>query len=260
MPAIERNPLHPANLTANAHALPADLANVDQRDAQAIVAAAIKHFGRKVGISCSFGGAGGMALADMALQIDPGIDVFVLDTNVLFDDTYKFIQRFETRYGMKVRRVESEVTLEQQAAEQGDKLWERDPNLCCTIRKVRPMKTAMVGLDAWITAIRRDQSTTRQTAEVVSWDAQFGLWKICPLVHWSEEQVMKYVGEHNVPINPMLYEGYSSIGCKHCTAKPVEGGDERSGRWMGFLKTECGLHAAPVAASTPVELTVRKGD
>ena len=241
-------------------ALPAAFVGIDSTDAQAIVAASIKQFGRKVGISCSFGGAGGMALADMALRIDPGIDVFVLDTDVLFDDTYKLIKRFEQRYGMSVRRVRSEVTLEEQAAKHGDKLWERDPNMCCSIRKVRPMKTAMTGLDAWITAIRRDQSHTRQSAEIISWDKQFGLWKICPLVHWSEEQVMKYVGEHNVPINPMLYEGYSSIGCKHCTAKPDPDGDARSGRWLGFLKTECGLHAAPVAEATPVELTVRGGE
>ena len=234
-------------------------AAVDPNDAEAIVRASIEHFGRKIGLSCSFGGAGGMALLDMALKYDTGIDVFLLDTDVLFDDTYKFLKRVEQRYGITVRRVRPAVSLDEQAARHGDKLWERDPNLCCTIRKVEPMKTSMVGLDAWITAIRRDQSSTRQQADVFSWDAKFGLWKVCPLVHWTEEQVMRYVGEHNVPINPMLYEGYTSIGCKHCTAKPLPGDEARSGRWMGFMKTECGLHSGPVAATTPVELTVKKG-
>jgi phosphoadenosine phosphosulfate reductase len=239
---------------------PKYFASVDQHDADQIVAQSIKHFGRKIGLSCSFGGAGGMALLDMAVKIDPGIDVFLLDTDVLFDDTYKLITRVEQRYGIKVRRVKPELTLDQQAQRHGDKLWERDPNMCCTIRKVEPMKTSMVGLDAWITAIRRDQSSTRKEADVFSWDSKFGLWKVCPLVHWTEEQVMKYVGEHNVPINPMLYEGYTSIGCKHCTAKPLPGDEARSGRWMGFMKTECGLHSGPVAAITPVELTVKKSD
>lgn len=238
--------------------LPAALREIDQTDAEAIVAASIRHFGSRIGLSCSFGGAGGMALVDMGLKVDPKLDVFLLDTDVLFDDTYKLIQRVEQRYGISVRRVRSHVSLDEQAQRHGDKLWERDPNMCCTIRKVEPMKSAMSGLDAWITAIRRDQSSTRQQAEVFSWDAKFGLWKVCPLVHWSEEQVMRYVGEKNVPINPMLYEGYSSIGCKHCTAKPLPGDDARSGRWMGFMKTECGLHSGPVAATTPVELTVKK--
>jgi phosphoadenosine phosphosulfate reductase len=237
---------------------PPYFATVDPKDAAAIVRASIEHFGRTIGLSCSFGGAGGMALLDMAVKIDPGIDVFLLDTDVLFDDTYKFLKRVEQRYGITVRRVRPEVSLDEQAARHGDKLWERDPNLCCTIRKVEPMKTSMVGLNAWITAIRRDQSSTRQQADVFSWDAKFGLWKVCPLVHWTEEQVMRYVGENNVPINPMLYEGYTSIGCKHCTAKPLPGDEARSGRWMGFMKTECGLHAGPVAAATPVELTIKK--
>lgn len=233
-------------------------ADIDPLDAPAVVGAAIRHFGRRIGLSCSFGGAGGMALLDMAVRVDPAIDVFVLDTDLLFKDTYKLIERVETRYGIKVRRVRTDVSLEQQAADLGPELWTRDPGRCCAIRKVAPMKSAMNGLDAWITAIRRDQSSTRAAAEVLSWDAQFGLWKVCPLVHWSEEQVMKYVGEHGVPINPMLYEGYTSIGCWPCTAKPLPGEDARSGRWMGFMKTECGLHAAPPAESTPVELTVRK--
>ncbi len=233
------------------------LAGIDQTDANAIVTAAVRHFsksgGRKIGLSCSFGGAGGMALLDMAIKEDPDLDVFVLDTDVLFKDTYKLIERVEARYGIKVRRVRTDVSLEQQAEQFGPELWARDPAKCCSIRKVAPMKTAMTGLDAWITAIRRDQSSTRAAAEVISWDAQFGLWKVCPLVHWSEEQVMKYVGEHGVPINPMLYEGYTSIGCTHCTAKPLPGEDARSGRWLGFMKTECGLHAPAEAVSLTVK-------
>ncbi|MGC4076132.1 MAG: phosphoadenosine phosphosulfate reductase family protein [Rubrivivax sp.] len=133
--------------------------------------------------------------------------------------------------------------------------------MCCSIRKVRPMKTAMTGLDAWITAIRRDQSHTRPVVPRSSaGTSSSACGRSARSCTGAKSRCMQYVGEHNVPINPMLYEGYSSIGCKHCTAKPDPNGDGRSGRWLGFLKTECGLHAVPVAESTPVELTVKNGE
>ncbi len=221
--------------------IPPELAAIDPHDADALVSTAVKLFGGKLTLACSFGGAGGMVLLDMGLRHKPDLDVFVLDTNVLFRDTYKTIERVEAKYGIKVRRVKTDLTLAMQAEKHGEKLWERDPNLCCHIRKVLPMQNATRGFDAWITAIRRTQSSTRTQTEAVSWDEQFNLWKLCPLALWSEDRVMDYVEANAVPLNPMLFEGYTSIGCEPCTRKPTDA-DARSGRWAGFGKIECGLH------------------
>lgn len=221
-------------------------------DAPELVARAVRYFGRRLGVSCSFGGAGGMVLLDMAVRVDPGVDVFVLDTDLLFPDTYRLIDRVEQRYGIRIRRVRPALSPDEQAGRHGPELWKRDPGLCCTLRKVEPMRDAVRGLDAWITAIRRDQSSTRKQTETISWDEQFGLWKLCPLAGWTEEQVLDYVSRNDVPINPMLYEGYTSIGCTHCTTRPSSD-DPRSGRWAGFAKTECGLHAPKVVANLKPE-------
>lgn len=219
-----------------------DIANLT--DPAQIVETAIRRFGSKITLSCSFGGAGGMVLLDLAHKVDPSIDVFVLDTDFLFDDTYKLIDRVQTRYGIKVRRLKSALTPPQQVSIHGEALWTRQPDLCCDLRKVRPMHEGVKGFEAWMTAIRRDQSRTREAAQVIEWDDAFGLWKVCPLVHWSEDRVMQYVKDHDLPLNPLLFEGYTSIGCTHCTRKPTTD-DARSGRWVGFAKTECGLHARP---------------
>jgi phosphoadenosine phosphosulfate reductase len=225
----------------------ADLANLT--DPAQIVEHAIRRFGSKITLSCSFGGAGGMVLLDLAHKVDSSIDVFVLDTDFLFDDTYQLIDRVEARYGIKVRRLKSTLTPLHQATIHGEALWTRQPDLCCDLRKVRPMHEGVKGFEAWMTAIRRDQSRTREAAQVIEWDESFGLWKVCPLVHWSEDRVMQYVKDHDLPLNPLLFEGYTSIGCTHCTRKP-SGDDSRSGRWVGFAKTECGLHARPSSASS----------
>jgi phosphoadenosine phosphosulfate reductase len=185
-----------------------------------------------------------MVLLDLAVRHRADVDVFVLDTDFLFPDTYKLIDRVESRYNIRIRRAKSHLTPDQQAKEFGEALWSREPDQCCDLRKVQPMARAIENFDAWITAIRRDQASTRSSTEVLSFDESFGVWKICPLAHWPESRVDAYVAEHDLPMNPLLFEGYTSIGCTHCTRKPT-GDDPRSGRWVGLGKTECGLHMRP---------------
>ena len=129
----------------------------------------------------------------------------------------------------------------------GPRLWSRDPDLCCRVRKLEPLKDALKGLTAWVTAIRRDQTLARARARVVEWDYIWQLVKINPMAAWTKRDVWDYIVEHNVPYNPLHDEGYPSLGCTHCTRRTAEGEPERAGRWAGHRKTECGLHALPQA-------------
>src|SRR4029078_9603619 len=134
------------------------------------------------------------------------------------------------------------ISLEEQATQFGDELWNRDPDACCGIRKVEPMKTALASVDCWVSGIRRGESQTRAGAPKFAWDKRFGLWKLNPIADWSEKDVWKYIHENDVPYNPLHDQNYPSIGCHHCTSPVTPGGDERAGRWAGTTKTECGLH------------------
>lgn len=170
------------------------------------------------------------------------IDIFTLDTGLLFPDTYALKQQLERRYGVTLRAVNPAHTVDEQADREGPALWERHPDRCCELRKMEPLRTTLAGYDAWITAIRRDQTPERANAPVVGWDARFGLTKINPLVRWTFDDVKAYVREHDVPYNPLHDRGYPSIGCVPCTSTVAPGEDPRSGRWRGREKTECGLH------------------
>lgn len=245
------------NSNGNTSTSPAALlAGIAEDDAAGIVRASLTHFGPRITLSCSFGGAGGMVLVDMAVKAaresrlaDP--DIFVLDTELLFPETYATIEAVEAKYGIKVRRARPKLSVEEQNRLYGDALWARDPNTCCGLRKVETMARAVQGFDAWMTAIRRDQAETRSRTEVLSWDSKFEMWKLCPLAGWDEARVLNYVFEHDLPNNPLLEQGYTSIGCTHCTKKPTaEGG--RTGRWAGLGKVECGLHAP-----TPAVVTIK---
>jgi phosphoadenosine phosphosulfate reductase len=133
-------------------------------------------------------------------------------------------------------------TLDEQALDAGPELWGRDPDRCCELRKMEPLRATLAGYDAWVTAIRRDQTPERANAPVVGWDGRFGLVKINPLVRWTSDDVRTYVREQNVPYNPLHDQNYPSIGCVPCTSPVMPGEDPRSGRWRGKEKTECGLH------------------
>ncbi len=189
-------------------------------------------------------GAEGVALIDMTVSIDKGIPVFYLDTDVLFPETYKLRGELEKKYGIRIIRYATNITLAQQVELHGEKLWERNPDLCCNIRKVEPLREALRNYSGWITAIRREQSPFRANAGVVEWDKKFDLLKINPLAAWTKKDVWKYIAEHDVPYNPLYDKRYTSIGCVHCTTPVGAGEDERAGRWRGFRKNECGLHLA----------------
>lgn len=204
---------------------------------------AIRKFGEKLTLACSFG-AEDVVLVD-ALQRIPGgkkVDIFYLDTDLHFPETYETRDRLEERYGIQFKRVTPALTLDEQQASYGPALWRQDPNRCCYLRKVQPLEKTLSEYDAWMTGIRREQSPTRRKAQIVEVDQRFRLTKVNPLVHWTSEDVWAYIRERDVPYNPLHDERYPSIGCAPCTRPVHEGEDLRSGRWSGFQKTECGLH------------------
>jgi phosphoadenosine phosphosulfate reductase len=192
-------------------------------------------------LACSFG-AEDVVLVDMLQKINPNVDIFYLDTNVHFQETYDTRDRLEQHYGTKFVQVLPKLTLEEQAEKFGDELWKSDANQCCNIRKVDPLTDILKNYDAWITGIRRDQAPTRANAKKVEYDVKFGLIKFNPLAGWTSEDVWNYIREHDVIYNPLHDRNYPSIGCTHCTRPVAEGEDPRAGRWASIEKTECGLH------------------
>jgi phosphoadenylyl-sulfate reductase (thioredoxin) len=207
---------------------------------------AADRFAPRLGFATGFG-VEGCVLIDLVARHHIPVDLFTLDTGVLFPETYQLWRRLEARYGVTIRAVRPALTLEQQAAAHGAALWERDPDACCRIRKVEPLAGAVAGLDAWISAIRREQTPERAAAGVVERDRRYGIVKINPLVAWTSKQVWRHVHEHDVPYNPLHDHGYPSIGCAPCTSPVAPGEDPRAGRWRGTAKKECGLHL-PLAA------------
>jgi len=190
----------------------------------------------RVSLACSFQKEESVLL-DMLFALEPKARVFALDTHVLFPETYAVWREVEKRYSTKVEIYEG-PSLGRQAALHGEALWERNPSLCCAIRKVEPLGRALADLDAWITGLRRDQSPTRADAPKVGWDEQHELWKANPLADWDDTRCRAYIQERGLPFNELHDRGYASIGCTHCT----QPGTGRDGRWMGLDKTECGLH------------------
>jgi len=221
-------------------------AALDHAEPEAILAWAFARYGDGVTLACSFGGVSGMVLMDMVQKLRPSAEVFYLDTDYLFPETLAMVNTTATRWpGARVVGYRTDVTPEQQAAQHGAALWERDPDLCCEIRKIEPNRRALAGKRAWISGLRRDQSSERADTPAVQWDAKFGLVKLNPLINWDEKRVWAYIFANNVPYNPLHDQGYPSIGCTNCTKAVKPGDDPRSGRWAGQDKTECGLHTEP---------------
>lgn len=220
---------------------------------------AFDEFQDGVTIATGFG-AEGVALIDMAVRINPRADVFFLDTAFLFSETHDLRRRLEDRYQIEIRVFKTDITPEQQELRFGAKLWSTNPDLCCRLRKLEPLKDALQGRRAWITAIRQDQTLERSNARVIEWDCQWRLVKINPLVRWNKHQVWEYIARNDVPFNPLHDRGYPSIGCTHCTRPVREGEDERAGRWSGRAKKECGMHGAerPTAVVSWTEMARHK--
>jgi phosphoadenosine phosphosulfate reductase len=225
---------------------PADLdheaiaAELEQSTAQEALEWMFENFGERHYIACSFQKTSSVT-AHLASTINPAARFFYLDTEVLFEESYETRDRLAEALGVEFDRFHN-LTLEEQEAEHGPELWNRDPDACCGIRKVEPMRRALSSVDCWVAGVRRADSSSRSHTPKFGWDKRFNLWKLNPLADWTERDVWNYIREHHLPYNPLHDRGYPSIGCTHCT-QPVEpGGDLRAGRWTGLAKTECGIN------------------
>ncbi|WP_431949590.1 phosphoadenylyl-sulfate reductase [Nocardia lijiangensis] len=181
-------------------------------------------------------------LVHLAAQVRSGVDVLFLDTGYHFAETIGTRDAVEAVYGVNVVDVRPEHTVAEQDELLGKDLFARDAGECCRLRKVVPLKKSLSGYNAWVTGIRRVEAPTRANAPLISYDEAFGLVKINPIAPWSDDEMQAYIEQHGILVNPLVEEGYPSIGCAPCTRKPEPGSDPRSGRWAGLAKTECGLH------------------
>ena len=224
-------------------ALECSAAALEGRPAADILRWGVERYASRLTCATGFGPEG-CVLIDLIGRERLSIDLFTLDTGLFFEETYSLWRSLEKRYGLTIRRVAPESTLDEQAQAHGDRLWERAPDRCCEIRKVAPLEAELARVDAWITAIRRDQTPQRANAGVVEWDARFGIAKMNPLVGWTKQDVWRHILEHDVPYNPLHDLGYPSIGCRPCTSPVRPAEDDRAGRWRGSAKTECGLHGS----------------
>ena len=203
--------------------------------------------GPRGGATCNYVVASSMAdavLIDLAAKVRPGVPVVFLDTGYHFVETIGTRDAVEAVYDINVLNITPEHTVAQQDELLGKDLFARQPDECCRLRKVAPLSNALRGYSAWVTGLRRAETSTRANAPLISFDEAFKLVKVNPLVAWSDQDIADYIDEHDVLVNPLVYEGYPSIGCAPCTAKPANGADPRSGRWQGLSKAECGLHAS----------------
>lgn len=207
---------------------------------QEVIAWAVEAF-PNITFACSFG-AEDVVIVDMLQKISPSTDIFYLDTDFHFKETYETRDAIAAQYNLEFVRVSPKLTPEEQAEKYGDELWKSDPNACCNLRKVEPLTRVLGGYEAWITGIRRDQAPTRANAKKVEYDAKFGLVKFNPLAAWTSDDVWNYIRENKLIYNPLHDRNYPSIGCEHCTRPVMPGEDPRAGRWSGTEKTECGLH------------------
>jgi len=183
-------------------------------------------------------------LVDLAAKVRPGVPVIFLDTGYHFVETIGTRDAVEAVYDVHVLNVTPEHTVAQQDELLGKDLFARNPGECCRLRKVAPLGKTLRGYSAWVTGLRRADAPTRADAPLINFDEAFKLVKISPLAAWTDQDMQDYIVENNVLVNPLVYEGYPSIGCAPCTARPADGADPRSGRWQGMAMTECGLHAS----------------
>jgi len=210
--------------------------DLEPATAEEVLQFAVERFHPRLYVACSFQKEASVIM-DLLVRIEPAVHFFTLDTGLLFQETYETWDRVEKHYGIEIDR-QAGISLAEQANRHGERLWERDPDLCCEERKVIPLRDRLRGADAWVAGLRREQSRTRSSTKKIGWDKRHGLWKVNPLAEWSEADVWAYILANDVPYHPLHDQGYQSIGCTHCT-RPSAG---RHGRWAGTDKIECGLH------------------
>ena len=203
---------------------------------------AFKEYKDDIVYSCSFG-AEGIVLIDLINKVNKSAKIIFLDTELHFSETYKLIEKVKQRYPtLQITIFKPKISLEEQTKWYGENLWNYNPNLCCHMRKVVPLREALGDVKAWISGLRRDQSPTRSHIQYINRDDKFQNIKICPLIHWKWDDIMNYIEMNQLPYNPLHDQGYPSIGCFPCTEPAKEANDLRAGRWKGKFKTECGLH------------------
>jgi phosphoadenosine phosphosulfate reductase len=219
----------------------AERAGAELEDASAleIMKWAVETFGDGFCVTSSMEDA---VVTHLASRVRPGVDVVFLDTGYHFEETIGTRDAVDAVMNVNVITLTPRQTVAEQDAEYGPKLHDRDPDLCCKLRKVQPLEEGLKGYQAWATGLRRDESPTRANTPVVGWDDRRGKVKISPIARWTQDDVDAYVAEHGVLTNPLLMDGYASVGCAPCTRRVLEGEDARAGRWAGRGKTECGLH------------------
>ena len=219
----------------------AEQASEELADASAedIIRWATDTFGDRICITSSMTDA---VIIHLASAVKPGIEVVFLDTGYHFAETVGTRDAVEAVYPVRLLNITPSRTVAEQDAELGPRLYGRNPDLCCYLRKVEPLERALTNYDAWITGVRRDETNSRRDMRVVEWDDRREMVKVNPIIGWTSKQVDEFIAENNVLVNPLVYDGYPSIGCRTCTAKVELGADPRSGRWKGTGKTECGIH------------------
>lgn len=208
---------------------------------QEILRWAVEQFHPRLTMATAFG-AEGCCIIHMLAEIEPAVRIFNLETGYQFSETMELRERIKERYGIEVEYVRPEQTVQEYEEEHGGPLYHSFSDQCCHDRKIVPLRKAVVGYEAWISAIRRDQTEHRAVAGVVQWDKKFELVKVNPLLNWTKKEVWGFIFKNNVPYNPLHDQNYPSIGCWPCTHAVTEGEDERAGRWAGKAKKECGLH------------------
>jgi phosphoadenosine phosphosulfate reductase len=201
----------------------------------------VEKFGRKVVLGTGFGPSGVFLIHRLVTKKFP-IKIFYLDTHLLFSETYQLRDELEDTFDISIERVSTQLSVEDQANKYGDELWKSNPDKCCYLRKVLPLKNYLADKEAWVTGVRRSQSVTREQTQIIEWDPLNEVIKINPLARWGNEEVWEYINSHELPYNPLHDYGYPTIGCIPCTEAVETDSDERSGRWKKMEKTECGIH------------------
>jgi phosphoadenosine phosphosulfate reductase len=226
---------------------PLELARIAEQGARDLVGASavevlqwgFEQFGRGLAVSASMQDT---VLTHLASTISPGVEVLFLDTGYHFVETIGTADAVEAVYDVTLRRITPEHTVAEQDLKLGARLHDRNPDLCCALRKVAPLNAALQGYEAWATGVRRAESESRANTKLVDFDLRRGKVKLAPLAYWTDAEVDAYATANGVLMNPLLQLGYPSIGCEPCTAAVLPGQDARTGRWTGSAKTECGLH------------------
>jgi phosphoadenosine phosphosulfate reductase len=213
--------------------------DLEGAEADTILKWAVDRFHPGLVIASSMGDC---VLVDIAARVQPGLPVLFVDTGYHFPETLGTRDAVAARYPVQVLTIQPAQTVAEQDAAEGPRLYERDPDRCCALRKVTPFEVALGRFTAWASGVRREETAARANTQVVEWDRKRRMIKVNPLAAWTQDDVDRYIAEHNVLVNPLLYDGYPSIGCAPCTRRVAPGEDPRAGRWSGTGKAECGLN------------------